>query len=79
MNISIVKADLAASILSLKKAKIAIEFATREGRLLLDLDDYHELKELALILGADVATIESHLGSYGRMFPASKKFAVISK
>jgi len=49
------------------------------GRLLIDEDSLHEVKALAERAGSLIATIESNYGSYGRMTPFSKKFAVIKK
>lgn len=76
MNLQDTKKELAQAIVASKKAKTVIEFAAKEGRQLIDESDIHELQEMALMLSADVAVIESNLSRYGRM-GMTRKFVTI--
>jgi len=73
------KANLARAIVHAKIARQIIELVTKEGRMMLKDEEFHQLKDLALIVGNDVATIDSYLGSYGRMSFGSERFAVVAK
>ena len=73
------KKYLAQAIAAGIEAKKIISFVTREGRLLLDDKEFHQLQDLALIAGAQFSVIESHLSRYSRMSVGSNRFAVIQK
>ncbi len=79
MDISKTKADLAVAIVHAKKARQSIESAITGGYLP-KADDLHALKDLVLILGNDVASADSFLGSYQRIGFGSERFvAMITK
>ena len=73
------KRYLAQAVAAEREAKKIISFITREGRILMDEKEFHELQNLVLLAGSDFATMDSHLGSYGRLGPNSKRFAVVKQ
>lgn len=46
------------------------------SRMLLSEEEIHEVQSLSLEAGALIASIETNYGSYSRIAPYSKKFAV---
>jgi len=49
------------------------------GRLLMDEDTLHALKDISLKISSDAGSIESLLGEYQRMSVGSKRFIVNKK
>ncbi len=76
MDISKTKANLGKAIVHAKAARQEIEGAI-QGGYLPKADDLHALKDLVLILGNDVASADSFLGSYQRIGFSSERFVAI--
>lgn len=73
MDAKITKAKLAQAVVLIKEAKKEIEGAALNGQKIA-IDDHRAIKDLLLISGNDVATMDSYIGSYRKMHPSAKNF-----
>jgi len=76
MNIKENKANLAQTIVMMKRAKIDVANAVKDNQLI-EMEDLEELRNLALIIIADAETVDSFLGEYKRMGISGKRAATL--
>jgi hypothetical protein len=76
MKVVDIDKDLDEAIALLTPIKISLVDWVSEARMLIDGDKLQDLQDRALAIGATVATIETCLNEFSRLFPRSTKFAV---
>lgn len=60
----------------IKLVKAVLKTVVDEARVLLDEDKLHEIKDEALTIGSDVATIEAYLNDFEKIGFGQRRFAV---
>lgn len=78
MDIKQTKATLGKAIILAKMVRMEIESAVNQSQMP-KAEELHDLKDMILILGNDVATADSYLGTYKRLGFGSERFITSGK